>query len=235
VFEEDPSLDVELQEPQRMGDRDRGVKDLRMNPHGTSLLPNTHTRHHQVQLSTSSSAPSLASQAVPVRRSRQGTVSSVNSTGAKSTKSVHPFASTAVRSTSPPPPTSSSKHLAPDSGRGGGMSLSRSQPNLAERYKAESSAMHQPHQVTLVSEEDWRDDEDNCPVCCESLSFTYRLPGEKPHIVPECGHSLHEVIGPNTRLPQQLTFRNALSQSMATFRPKDPDVISEYVEYAVNR
>jgi hypothetical protein len=54
--------------------------------------------------------------------------------------------------------------------------------------------MHQPHQVTLVSEEDAREEEgDNCPVCCESLSFTYRLPGEKPHIVPECGHSLHEV------------------------------------------
>jgi hypothetical protein len=27
----------------------------------------------------------------------------------------------------------------------------------------------------------------------ESLSFTFRLPGEKPHIVPECGHALHEV------------------------------------------
>ncbi|ORX39121.1 Pleckstrin homology domain-domain-containing protein [Kockovaella imperatae] len=47
------------------------------------------------------------------------------------------------------------------------------------------------HQVTLSSSED-KDDEDICPVCCESLSFTFRLPGEKPHIVPECGHALHE-------------------------------------------
>jgi hypothetical protein len=30
-------------------------------------------------------------------------------------------------------------------------------------------------------------------VCLEPLSFSFRLPGEKPHIVPECGHALHEV------------------------------------------
>lgn len=35
--------------------------------------------------------------------------------------------------------------------------------------------------------------EDECPVCLEPLSFSFRLPGEKPHIVPECGHALHEV------------------------------------------
>jgi hypothetical protein len=158
---------------------------------------NTHnqSRHQQAQLSQSSSAPSLASHTlpptVPNRRPRQGTVSSVHSTGAKSTKSNHPFASSAVRPTSPvPPPPSSSKLAVPDARTG--IPFSRSQPNLAERYK-ESDTMHQPHQVTLVSEEDARDEGDNCPVCCESLSFTYRLPGEKPHIVPECGHSLHEV------------------------------------------
>jgi hypothetical protein len=33
-----------------------------------------------------------------------------------------------------------------------------------------------------------RDEEDNCPVCLESLSL--RLRGEKPHIVPVCGHKL---------------------------------------------
>ncbi|KIP02991.1 hypothetical protein PHLGIDRAFT_78282 [Phlebiopsis gigantea 11061_1 CR5-6] len=35
--------------------------------------------------------------------------------------------------------------------------------------------------------------EDECPVCLEPLSFSFRLPGEKPHIVPECGHALHEA------------------------------------------
>ncbi|KAF9454350.1 hypothetical protein P691DRAFT_656495 [Macrolepiota fuliginosa MF-IS2] len=37
------------------------------------------------------------------------------------------------------------------------------------------------------------DVEDECPVCLEPLSFSFRLPGEKPHIVPECGHALHEA------------------------------------------
>ena len=198
VFEEeDPSLGEESESQRTDSDRDRErerePKDSYA--HGTSRMTNnTHQRHHQAQLSQSSSAPSLASQALPVpnRRPRKDTVSSVHSAGAKSTKSNHPFASAAVRPTSPvPAPPSSSKLAIPDSTRGG-LPFSRSQPNLAERYK-ESNSMHQPHQVTLVSEEDARDDGDNCPVCCESLSFTYRLPGEKPHIVPECGHSLHEV------------------------------------------
>ncbi|KAK4702603.1 hypothetical protein P7C70_g3619, partial [Phenoliferia sp. Uapishka_3] len=33
------------------------------------------------------------------------------------------------------------------------------------------------------------DEEEQCPVCNEDLSL--RLEGEKPHIVPECGHRLH--------------------------------------------
>ena len=48
--------------------------------------------------------------------------------------------------------------------------------------------------LPVVSSRDMSDDEDDCcPVCLEPLSFSFRLPGEKPHIVPECGHSLHEV------------------------------------------
>ncbi|KAG2011876.1 von Willebrand RING finger domain-containing protein [Coprinopsis cinerea AmutBmut pab1-1] len=38
-----------------------------------------------------------------------------------------------------------------------------------------------------------RDEDEECPVCLEPLSFSFRLPGEKPHIVPECGHALHEA------------------------------------------
>lgn len=37
------------------------------------------------------------------------------------------------------------------------------------------------------------DGADTCPVCLEPLSFSFRLPGEKPHIVPECSHALHEA------------------------------------------
>ena len=47
--------------------------------------------------------------------------------------------------------------------------------------------------LPVVSSHDPSDEEEECPVCLEPLSFSFRLPGEKPHIVPECGHALHEV------------------------------------------
>ncbi|KXN87386.1 Rho guanine nucleotide exchange factor scd1 [Leucoagaricus sp. SymC.cos] len=46
--------------------------------------------------------------------------------------------------------------------------------------------------VPVVSNQ-LKDADDECPVCLEPLSFSFRLPGEKPHIVPECGHALHEA------------------------------------------
>jgi hypothetical protein len=49
--------------------------------------------------------------------------------------------------------------------------------------------------LPVVSSRDATEDEEDCPVCLEPLSFSFRLPGEKPHIVPECGHALHEVSG----------------------------------------
>ncbi|KAG5647812.1 hypothetical protein DXG03_007735 [Asterophora parasitica] len=47
--------------------------------------------------------------------------------------------------------------------------------------------------LPVVSARDTVEDEAECPVCLEPLSFSFRLPGEKPHIVPECGHALHEA------------------------------------------
>jgi hypothetical protein len=47
--------------------------------------------------------------------------------------------------------------------------------------------------LPVVSSHDSSEEEEDCPVCLEPLSFSFRLPGEKPHIVPECGHALHEV------------------------------------------
>ena len=47
--------------------------------------------------------------------------------------------------------------------------------------------------LPVVSNRENFEDEEECPVCLEPLSFSFRLPGEKPHIVPECGHALHEV------------------------------------------
>ncbi|TRM65487.1 Pleckstrin homology domain-containing protein [Schizophyllum amplum] len=56
---------------------------------------------------------------------------------------------------------------------------------------AHTYAMHNAP-LPVVSSQD-NDEEDECPVCLEPLSFSFRLPGEKPHIVPECGHALHEA------------------------------------------
>jgi hypothetical protein len=62
---------------------------------------------------------------------------------------------------------------------------------------AEKHTIHTlaPMPLPVVSNRDAPDDEAECPVCLEPLSFSFRLPGEKPHIVPECGHALHEVLG----------------------------------------
>ena len=88
------------------------------------------------------------------------------------------------------------------------------------------------HQVALVSTEDKVDD-DQCPICCESLSFTFRLPGEKPHIVPECGHALHEVSDSLLELCVNAvallnTFRNVSLRSMVMSRQKDQAGILEF-------
>lgn len=55
--------------------------------------------------------------------------------------------------------------------------------------------------LPVVSSHDASDEENECPVCLEPLSSSFRLPGEKPHIVPECGHSLHEVSTVSCRAP----------------------------------
>ena len=60
--------------------------------------------------------------------------------------------------------------------------------NIARPY----SSVHMPP-IPVVKNHSVVEDDDECPVCLEPLSFSFRLPGEKPHIVPECGHALHEV------------------------------------------
>lgn len=65
-------------------------------------------------------------------------------------------------------------------------------------YAAGSGTHHHPYasnpsSAPPVIAHDVSDMDENCPVCLESLAFSFRLPGEKPHVVPECGHALHEV------------------------------------------
>jgi len=47
--------------------------------------------------------------------------------------------------------------------------------------------------LPVLYRHDSSDAQADCPVCLVPPSFSFRLPGEKPHIVPECGHALHEV------------------------------------------
>lgn len=71
--------------------------------------------------------------------------------------------------------------------------------NYNSSYNASAANYHPfssmtPAPLPVVSNQLNEEDEACCPVCLEPLSFSFRLPGEKPHIVPECGHALHEVL-----------------------------------------
>nr|ODO03693.1 zinc finger family protein [Cryptococcus depauperatus CBS 7855] len=88
---------------------------------------------------------------------------------------IHPFANAVLHPSSPPLGTE-----APSLRR---VTFSDPVNPLLEPKMAQSAA--------LVSTED-DSNEITCPVCVEPMGFRYRLPGEKPPIVPECGHALHE-------------------------------------------
>ncbi|KAJ6493516.1 Pleckstrin homology domain-containing protein [Mycena vitilis] len=71
-------------------------------------------------------------------------------------------------------------------------STSTTTTTASDRSNHPYSVMHVAP-LPVVSNQENPDDEEECPVCLEPLSFSFRLPGEKPHIVPECGHALHEA------------------------------------------
>ncbi|KAF9054534.1 Pleckstrin homology domain-containing protein [Panaeolus papilionaceus] len=106
--------------------------------------------------------------------------------------------------TAPKPPSSPNK----PSFKQGFQSVFRKQnkpPSVHSAYSAsttttntssENHTASHPYSMPplpVVSTHTAVDDDDECPVCLEPLSFSFRLPGEKPHIVPECGHALHEA------------------------------------------
>jgi len=64
-------------------------------------------------------------------------------------------------------------------------------PHSQDLHHPFATMAHAP--LPVVSSHDSSEEEEECPVCLEPLSFSFRLPGEKPHIVPECGHALHQV------------------------------------------
>ncbi|TYJ56141.1 hypothetical protein B9479_003127 [Cryptococcus floricola] len=145
-----------------------------------------------------------------------GTVVSTKSTSG-SGSTAHPFANAVVRPSTPSTPSSSSKPKPkpsflspqPPHSRSGptpltGLSSSKSAPDLdslspshphshthlTQRERERQREMP-PLQPVVLSTQDEEED-DMCPVCVEPMGATYRLPGEKPPIVPECGHALHE-------------------------------------------
>jgi len=83
--------------------------------------------------------------------------------------------------------------------------------------------------LPVVSSHDSSEDEEDCPVCLEPLSFSFRLPGEKPHIVPECGHALHEVcFSPFIALPSlssSFVARARCSQAQVVLLSESRDLL----------
>jgi hypothetical protein len=82
-------------------------------------------------------------------------------------------------------PSSNSLHSA--------YSSSSKSSNFSEGNNFHPYSAMLPALLPVVANHDSVPDEEDCPVCLESLTFSFRLPGERPPIVPECGHALHEV------------------------------------------
>lgn len=62
--------------------------------------------------------------------------------------------------------------------------------------------------AVISQQETSRRDENSCPICVESLDASFRLPGEKAHVIPECGHTIHEV---GTTLNRSIFRLNSLN------------------------
>lgn len=169
--------------------------------------PPSLNRASSLGLSSSSSIPPSPASHVrqPLPPVNRGSLSPMTVGGPKSIKKNHPFAKDRA-----PSPLLERPDYPPAAKQ------SRSAPALYDQYNrmAEPS---QPLQVTLLSPQQ-EDDTVECPVCCESLSATFRLPGEKPHIVPECGHTLHEVCMFSN--PKDLSHKSAADTALGMFRDR---------------
>lgn len=144
-------------------------------------VENEEDRHHtaplrQVKRQASQSTFQSFSHTLPSQHVRDGTISSTFSN--RSDSSRRPLLGASLQSNHPKLLQVRLPQLQP----------SRSSPNLRAMFK---DGQAPAHSVRLA--EDSEDEVDLCPVCAESLNSSFKLPGEKPHIVPECGHALHEV------------------------------------------
>lgn len=195
VFEDEPLDDVKYDGAS--GVHEFGNRTGEWQPErDTAAAYRTHTRTSGgLQLTTSAPNSTRMYGGPPASRThRASTMSTATTSSARSKGSTHPFAVNRAPSPLLAVPEQLALPAAADT--------SRSLPSLYDGYKAHAD--RPAHQVALVSAEDEQDDT-ICPLCTESLSFSYRLPGEKPHIIPECGHALHNVSGADVQVVAQLT------------------------------
>lgn len=133
------------------------------------------SRYHQVPLSPTYISPRAAPEPPPLHSQKP------NSSSLKGIQSVFVRKPSVLR-------TGSTTSLHSGFSASGSSHSHSGESGIAHPYSNMA-----PAPLPVVSSHDATEDEDECPVCLEPLSFSFRLPGEKPHIVPECGHALHEV------------------------------------------
>jgi hypothetical protein len=126
---------------------------------------------------------STSSTTAPTSYFRSRRESSYKTMSIRSTESPHPHPFASPTQSVTPPQSHTSRSGLPIVHQSSPLDLEETDSMRSERLNG---------LLVLVSSEDHQDQE-KCPVCVENLSSTYRLPGEKPPIVPECGHALHEV------------------------------------------
>lgn len=177
-----------------------------------SRKTSSHYRSDSAQLSAYPRSPSLASATTPSPRSSIG----------------FSYSPTAHASTSRTDSDNliETRHFASSSSTTRPHSLYSS--NHAERQPQPQpqppTDQHPYGSLMSSSVRDNEEDEDLCPVCLCELSL--RLQGERPHVVPVCGHRLRESQSPTSRCCSQarraLPEREAGTSSTATLTSFSP-------------
>ncbi|WVQ73592.1 hypothetical protein IAR50_003171 [Cryptococcus sp. DSM 104548] len=121
--------------------------------------------------------------------STHGTIATFTSTKSSLSAGAHPFANAVVR---PSTPTNATKGNGNSTNATNNATFRSPQPPLRVTTFSNLSSSKSAPNLDLPSPQQDEEPDALCPVCVEPMGATYRLPGEKPPIVPECGHALHE-------------------------------------------
>lgn len=63
----------------------------------------------------------------------------------------------------------------------------------AQQHRTERNAGGAPQLALVIAETDGDNNGYKCPVCVERIGAEFRMKGEKPDVIPECGHAIHHV------------------------------------------